>query len=342
MRTYIALKCFLYTEGQYNLNYIKNTEFGYLNTNFYYSYLNEGYNYCQNEAFYNAAKKKLTEYSWNEDVSDKILKALCYVYKKSFNNNFERDICKYLYFWLGNILIENMSHNTVFFDVIRDLFSTLKKNNIEKICELPHPYMDVNHFKNIKLFFDYSEDYYSYKHQLKGNNHSCNNKYKNYLYKYVNSYKEVKVECAENKNPNSYCNEFNHYFDSKDDNLLSKWKCNFQENGHEHPELEEVEVPKKPPLSPGPVTGVHPTTFQNKVSSVRGQEGTRPSYSGYPLREATDDLNIISDSTDESSISATTKSIASAASAAGLLVPPFLVYNVITIVIVQQNFLFYI
>ncbi|KMZ89352.1 hypothetical protein PVBG_06188 [Plasmodium vivax Brazil I] len=63
-------------------------------------------------------------------------------------------------------------------------------NNKGRYCELTHYFINENNFKNIKLFFDYSQDYISYEQQLTGHNHSCNEEYKTYLDKYVKSYKD--------------------------------------------------------------------------------------------------------------------------------------------------------
>ncbi|VUZ99607.1 PIR protein [Plasmodium vivax] len=308
-------------------NFLGNTKLSILNTKYYYTSLNEAHDDCQNEAFYNIAKKKLEDYDWLQDVSEQILKGLCYVYRKRLKNNFESDICKFLYFWLGNILYDKLKYNILFFDVINNLFDILKDDNMRKICILPHTYMDVNHFKKIKFFFDYSEDYNSYKQQLAGNNHFCNNDYKTYLDTYVKSYKDVKVECAKNPNLNSYCEQFNQYFKDKYDYDLSNWKCVLDEHGHEEEELEEDNVAQDPLLSPGSKMGAHSATEQNELPNVIGQEENSPGTSGYPLRERTADMNNISEHPDDSSPSTIKKSITSAVSAAGLLVPPFLVYN---------------
>ncbi|KMZ96379.1 hypothetical protein PVNG_06390 [Plasmodium vivax North Korean] len=274
-------------------------------------------------------------YQWNVDVSDQILKGLCYVYRKRLKNNFESDICKFLYFWLGSILIDRMTHNTVFFDVINDLFKTLKTNNIEKICELPHTYMDVNHFKKIKFFFDYSQDYISYEQQLTGHNHSCNEEYKTYLDKYVKSYKDVKVECADNQNPNSYCNEFYQYFNGKNIYNLSNWKCVLDEHRHEEEELEEDNAAQLSQISPGLGRGIHHATNQKEFPGVTGQKENDLGSPVFPLGEESPAFNGVSNPEVDSSPSTITKSVTSAVSAAGVLVPPFLIYNVITIMIVQ-------
>ncbi|VUZ95010.1 PIR protein [Plasmodium vivax] len=306
--------------------YLGDSSLSILNTKYYYTSLNEEKDDCQNEAFYIPAKEKLKTTSWKEDASDNILKGLCYVYKRSFNDYFERNICKYLYFWLGNILLDKMRNKIVFDDIIIYLFNILKNNKTEKICELPHHYLHVNNFKNVKLFFDYSEDYNSYNQQLIGHNHSCNSEYKNYLDTYVNSYKKVRDECTKNPSHNSYCDEFHEYFKDKDVYYLSNWTCNLQEHGDEEEELVE-DLAQDAQLPPGTGMGVHPTINQNEIPSVTREGEKGPDSSGYRSGERNSDLNSDSDPAGGSSTSTMKKSITSAVSAAGVLVPPFLIYN---------------
>ncbi|KNA01533.1 hypothetical protein PVNG_05554 [Plasmodium vivax North Korean] len=322
-------------------NFLDDNSLIILQTKYNYGKLDSGRDTCEYDIFYKEAKHILDSNEGLKNDSDKILRALCYVYKNRLSGVLQSEICNFLYYWLGNILIDKMTHKTVFFDVIIKLFNTLKNNISEKLCNLPHPYMYVNNFEKIKLFFDYSEDYNTYKHQLTGKNNSCNENYKTYLDKYVNSYKEVKVECAENKNPNSYCNEFHYYFKDKNDDLLSKWTCELQERRQQEEELgDDITQNPKLPLVHG--IGVVPSTSLNQFSSLTGQKEKRPGYSDYPSTEATLELSNNSLPSDDSSPSTIKKSITSAVSAAGLLVPPFLLYNVISITILKLNVLFYI
>ncbi|SCA81771.1 VIR protein [Plasmodium vivax] len=309
--------------------YLGDTALSILNTKYYYTSLNKEKDDCQDEEFYKAAKKKLEDYNWLQDVSDQILKGLCYVYRKRLKGNFESNICKFLYFWLGNILLDKMSHNVVFFDVILDLFNILKNDEIGKFCELPRYYINKNNFKYIKFFFDYSQDYNNYREQLTGNNPSCNYEYKTYLETYVNFYKSVRDECAKYPNRNSYCNEFYQHFNGKSEYLLSNWKCELQEHGREEQELEdeEEEVAEESKLPTIHGMGVYPVTNQNEDSSEKEQEKNGPGSPGYPSGEGTPFLNDTLYPADDPTPSTIKKSITSAASAAGVLVPLFLVYH---------------
>ncbi|SCA83809.1 Plasmodium vivax Vir protein, putative [Plasmodium vivax] len=305
-------------------NYLGDKEFSYLNTNFYYNSLNTRYNNCQDEKFYNAAKEKLNEYAWNVDVSEQILKGLCYVYRKSFTEDSVKNICNFLYYWLGNILLEKMEHNFLFQNAIIDLFDILI-NDRGKICTAPPYYIDQHHFKNIKFFFDYSEDYNTYIGQLNTHNPPCNEKYKNYLKSYVDSYNKFKAICQNERPSYSYCNVFNEYFADKNPTHLSTWTCRL-----EHREPEEMKVyddteamKEKPPKMY--TMGEQSTNIRGELEGVREQGAELLSSSDY-LSDASVMISVSSPS-DSFPPSTITKSVASAASAAGLLVPPFLVYN---------------
>ncbi|CAI7718328.1 PIR protein [Plasmodium vivax] len=305
-------------------NYLGNTEFRNLNTNFYYTSLNEGYGNCEHEDFYAAAEEKLKNNTWNEDVTDKILKALCYVYRKSSIYKYERDICKYLYFWLVNILLDKMSNKVVFFDVIRDLLDILK-NDKEKICELPHHYIEEHNFKNIKSFFDYSEDYYSYKNQITDYNLPCNEKYHKYLHAYVDTYNKFHGICQYERNSYGYCDVFDKYFAEKDHKNLSTWKCNPQDNepGAEYEEPEEM----KEEQSPTHEIERQSVTLSEGFKRETEQDAEYPSSSVSLPHQVISVNNTASDNSDGTPSSITSKSITGAVSVAGALVPSYLLYN---------------
>ncbi|SCA59807.1 VIR protein [Plasmodium vivax] len=307
-------------------NYLGDTEFDNLNTNFYYTSLNEAYYDCKDEKFYNAAEEKLKKNYWKEDVSDKILKALCYVYRKRSEYNYESDICKYLYFWLGNILLDKMRHNTVFFDVIRDLFNILI-NDKGEICKIPHYYTDVNSFKNVKFFFDYSEDYYSYENQITEYNPPCNNNYKEYLQKYVDTYNKFQIECQDKRPYYSYCDVFDEYFAKKNTKNLSNWTCKLEHNEpkeikeSDDSETTEEQLPKTYSMEE------RSPNFRGGYEGVREQNTEYTDSSNYLSHQDTSVNNSASDQSDGTPSTIISKSVTGAVSLAGALVPSYLLYN---------------
>ncbi|KMZ77297.1 hypothetical protein PVIIG_05656 [Plasmodium vivax India VII] len=322
-------------------NYLGDKQLGFLRTKFYYNQLDNGRNVCQNASFYNLAKNELNKNDGLQDVSDKILKALCYVHEKSFTEKSVNDICDFLYFWLGNILLDKMKNNHVFHDVIRNLFDILI-NDKKKICTAPTYYINVKSFKDIKLFFDYSQDYDSYIGQLHAHNPPCNEKYQRYLQTYVEAYNTFQRKC-QNKPPSyAYCDIFDKYFAEKDPKHLSKWTCNLQPNEPE--EIEESDdaelTGEQPPSTHGKME--QNANFRGGFEGGREQNAEYTDSSNYLPHQDTSVNNSASDNSDATPSSMTSKSITGAVSVAGALVPSYLLYNVISIMFNKYNALLYI
>ncbi|KMZ77168.1 hypothetical protein PVIIG_06064 [Plasmodium vivax India VII] len=173
-----------------------------------------------------------------------------------------------------------MEHNFLFQNAIIDLFDILI-NDRGKICTAPPYYIDQHHFKNIKFFFDYSEDYNTYIGQLNTHNPPCNEKYKNYLKSYVDSYNKFKAICQNERPSYSYCNVFNEYFADKNPTHLSTWTCRL-----EHREPEEMKVyddteamKEKPPKMY--TMGEQSTNIRGELEGVREQGAELLSSSDY-------------------------------------------------------------
>ncbi|KMZ96107.1 hypothetical protein PVNG_05875 [Plasmodium vivax North Korean] len=318
-----------------------NTHLSNLNTKYYYASLEKGYNDCKDEKFYNAAEEKLKENHLNEEVSEQILKGLCYVYRKSLIQDYERDICKYLYYWLGNILIDKMKHNHVFQDVIRNLFNILK-NQKGQICTASTYHIVVEKFKNIKLLFDYSKDYDSYMNQITEYNPPCNNNYKEYLQKYVDTYNMFQRECQDKRTYYGYCDVFDEYFAKKNPEYLSNWTCNLQPNEPE--EIEESDdagvTDEHPPSTYGKMEQI--VTLSGGFEEGRKKSAKHPSSSDHLPRQDTFLNNSDLDHSNGTPSTLTSKSITGAVSVAGALVPSYLLYNVICIMFNKYNALLYI
>ncbi|KMZ96157.1 hypothetical protein PVNG_05803 [Plasmodium vivax North Korean] len=313
-----------------------------LRTRKIYDQLDKAKDICQDVGFYKTAKDLLSNFNGLQNVSDKILKGLCYAYGNNFQNETDDDICNFLYYWLGEILYDNLIPRINLGSVISKLFVILRIRNRKK-CTLP-PYYNIleeKNFKNIKLFFDYSKDYDTYEKQITSNNLSCSKNYNEYLKKYVETYKEVQSECQK-KTTSGYCKAFNDYFLNKESKNLSNWKCNLQNNDPKpdqaHAEREKI---KEPQLPASRLDGRSVTL--TKESEGGGEKVTERHSSPFnPPSEGISELDIASSPSDGPPTSTTTKSIATAASVAGILVPPFLVYNVISATIVKLIVLFYI
>ncbi|KMZ77164.1 hypothetical protein PVIIG_05640 [Plasmodium vivax India VII] len=196
-----------------------------LRTKYNYKNFDEESGTCEGVNFYAAAKKELSSYGGFPKISDKIFKAVCYVYNESKTGKIDDDMCNSLYFWMGNTLINSLSRTEFYSEVIIKLFNRLNENKVGKICKIPHIRMDESDFKKIKLIFDYFQDYDNYNMDLALYNRPCNEEYNKYLTTYVKNYKQLYNECFKEHKRHNYCQEFEKYYDNEKHHNLFTWSC---------------------------------------------------------------------------------------------------------------------
>ncbi|SCA83468.1 Plasmodium vivax Vir protein, putative [Plasmodium vivax] len=289
--------------------------------------------------FNDKAKEILGEYTELSGVSEKILKALCYVYNKSIRERFDKDLCKFFYFWLGNILLNKLEERKkqFYIHIIINIFKSLNSAGNGEVCELPHIYIHEDDFDNIKRIFDYSEDYSSYKEQITGHNPPCNQDYKKYLQTYVNSYKTFYDKCNVEGLNDNYCEAFRKYFDGKDKGLLATWTCDLKIDDPRDNEFEEEEVEddantetQLQQASPRPLINTQHRLSSQIFSSGREARATVPGIHDSPLDGRTSVINSNGSSSEHNSSTIISKIVTGAVSVAGALVPSYLLYNVIS------------
>ncbi|GAB69457.1 CYIR protein [Plasmodium cynomolgi strain B] len=273
-------------------------------------YFDEERGNCDGFKFYSRAKDELYSYPELQKISDKILKAVCYVYNIKSDVVFPYDtLCDFLYFWLGNTLINNLEEKQYFNEVIYDLFYWLYVYDNKDICDFPYT------------------DYDDYKLDLAMTNRSCKKEYKNYLTTYVDNYKQLHKECKLLNEKHKYCTEFfNYYYDDEMHKNLISWSCNLTETLPEAKplpgKLEVAEHQKKLDYRPKRVA---PKIKMQQIPLITPKKHIRNRASlGRILDDITPRKTIPSD---DKTTSITSKSINSVVSVAGILVPSYLAYR---------------
>ncbi|KMZ95111.1 hypothetical protein PVMG_05940 [Plasmodium vivax Mauritania I] len=290
---------------------------------------------CEGESFYNAAKEEISRKRGLQDDSDKILEALCYVYKKSSREGFDNNLCNFLYFWLGDILLKKLEKEDFFQEIILKLFKILTNKN-GMVCTAPHSFMYKEDFEYAKLFFDISEDYKIYKSQLY-NNVLCDKNYMTYLDARVKDYKKFHSECeveTYDSHEKRYCKYFKEYFPKDKPNTLSNMKCYLKII------VPEIEQSQEIKLEPTEVYASDASSKQLNAGVITSTE-VYPGISRPDLNKIIPEISATSAPTDNPSPSIASKSITGAVSVAGILVPSYLMYNVIRIIIIKLNVIFY-
>ncbi|KMZ96034.1 hypothetical protein PVNG_06353 [Plasmodium vivax North Korean] len=202
-----------------------------------YSYFEIGQTGCENFPFYTNIKEQLENYQ-NYDlpkISDKILKALCFIYneKRNRNNDFNEDYCSYLYYWLGHKIYPLVHDKTTFSNIIKMIYSELYTSITENfiVCKLVQSPIDKDRFNNNKVLFDYSKDYHNIEIATAHGKTTCDRIYKNYIKKYIDIYKDAYTNCTGNSDKKYECEKYSEIWNEKLYNKLSTFSCILSENG---------------------------------------------------------------------------------------------------------------
>ncbi|KMZ85851.1 hypothetical protein PVBG_03316 [Plasmodium vivax Brazil I] len=176
-----------------------------------------------------------------------------------------------------------------------------------------------------KLVYDLSEDYETYRLHFIKSNPTCDKDFDEAIKSYKFLYKDLRKKCTIERTYyyDQYCDVFNEYFTEDKNDKIFSWSCQLRETeeqvqrlekGHREDVVKE-HIRERPAVGRLQVQGNRIETAQNSRTIV-----------SYLNKDVFDEV-VISSASEESSRSTTTKSITSAVSAAGVLVPPFLIYN---------------
>ncbi|KNA02180.1 hypothetical protein PVNG_06160 [Plasmodium vivax North Korean] len=125
-----------------------------------YSKFEDGEGKCDDVHFFSDVTDDLRGYLSVKDISDKITKALCYIYtKKPYHSNFESDLCSCIYYWIGDKIYAKTSNKGEFTQIMRMLHGVLNLTDKYIICKHFNYEINRDTFYKNKMLFDYSQDY---------------------------------------------------------------------------------------------------------------------------------------------------------------------------------------
>ncbi|KMZ98969.1 hypothetical protein PVNG_05681 [Plasmodium vivax North Korean] len=290
-----------------------------LPTKINYSNYENGLDDCNKVSSYDSTKERLIKHDGLLNVSDKIMKALCYVYNESKRSDFNSNICNYFYYWLSDILLTYLEHKSSYRQTLDILYSFLYNNGVRKCNPIDYT-INENYIEKIKLIFDYSQDYNTYMKQLNDDSLKCTENYKNYLQNYVKIYKEMQSKCSGKTNSDKYCEYFKKYFPNEVPSLLSTWAYKLEETKEQTEKIKE-----------GSIEDTGKTQSQSTVTGISGSDGPGRTSDSHSYSSSTG-MGITPSSSNGTSSPITSKGITAIASTTGFLVPSFLMYKVISII----------
>ncbi|GAW84407.1 variable surface protein [Plasmodium gonderi] len=198
-----------------------------------YAAFDKGLVGCDTFHYYLLAKKLLESAHLRNNASDKIFRALCYVYNENKTRKFNSDDCDYLYFWLGDVLYKNKNVENSFYSIMPTLEFFLKRDGGHNICNyrIYDKYiMNEQNFMVIKALYDFSKDYNTLESYFSTPNKSCSDKFRIYLGKCVVIYNASKNRYNDSHGKDKIGMVFVDYFKERREMKLNKLTCNSEEN----------------------------------------------------------------------------------------------------------------
>ncbi|GAB69356.1 CYIR protein [Plasmodium cynomolgi strain B] len=169
-----------------------------LPSNLIYYKFNNGWGNCSYFDSSEEIKNILNAYSGIGNYIDNIVNSLCYVSDMNENNSFYKERCHFLYYWIGDILFNNLEDVTSFSNVMNTIYTELQKFNLEDNCNIIYTDISKNFFDQRKIIYDYSQNYATIKQDLRDYGNSCSQEYYDYVGKIVSTYNIVDINCKSN------------------------------------------------------------------------------------------------------------------------------------------------
>ncbi|VUZ99850.1 PIR protein [Plasmodium vivax] len=205
-----------------------------LTSKFHYNYFDNEQRNCYDVQFHSNIKDDLKQYRTSfKDISDKLIKGLCFIYNKKINNlsQFDNEWCSYLYYWLGYNILQNLSDKSLFRKIIRMIYGELNSSGMYSICNYLYEKIDENTFDTYKLLFDYSKDHENFNLSTSYGYTTCDEHYKKVMIDYINTYRDAHKNCTENNEKNYDCEYFKKLFSKDLYAKLTTFTCTERQNG---------------------------------------------------------------------------------------------------------------
>ncbi|KMZ92300.1 hypothetical protein PVMG_03655 [Plasmodium vivax Mauritania I] len=182
---------------------------------------------CKGVYWYSEIKDAFDMYPKVNDISQKLEKALCFMYnrKKYHHIRIDDEFCSYFYYWVGHNILEHLRNRSYFSKIIQMIYEELNRSDKGTICKPLYDNIDENTFRKYKLLFDYSIDDYHIKLNTVHGNTKCDETYKEAIQKYIDAYMDVYDHCNGITTKKYDCAYFNKLFNKDKHKELKSFNC---------------------------------------------------------------------------------------------------------------------
>ncbi|KNA02195.1 hypothetical protein PVNG_06070 [Plasmodium vivax North Korean] len=284
-------------------------------------------------------KADLEAYESLKNDSDKLTKAFCYIYKrkKVSEENFNKEFCDYLYYWIGEKVFNALIDKSYFPDIINMLYHELNKTDISPICNPLYEDISIDTFRNNKLLYEYSKDHVNIAHHTVYVNVTCDEEYNKVMRNYIDTYKDAYSDCYEKNQQRYDCNTFINLFQKEQYSKLSSFNCKVPQK-----EVETLDV-QEAPTDTGDVRDGHPfiarATGPDIIPEQKNTDDSDRNHRSETSDMSVDDATIQLDGKSENAYSKNVVNTALPVLAASSFT--FLLYKVISNIIQIYEIIFY-
>ncbi|KMZ86091.1 hypothetical protein PVBG_05490 [Plasmodium vivax Brazil I] len=182
---------------------------------------------CSSVHEFSDIKDELRNYYIPSHISDKIAKAICFIYnkKKNLGEKFNNELCPYLYYWIGDKIYSNISETAKFIRIVNMIYQVLNSTNFHNICKPIKVDIDKVTFNNNKLLFDYSMNYKHIHLNTISGATRCDEDYIGFIKRYINTYNDAHENCTGTREKKYDCDYFDELFKRDEYMQLPEFYC---------------------------------------------------------------------------------------------------------------------
>ncbi|ANQ10531.1 KIR protein [Plasmodium coatneyi] len=173
----------------------------------YYEEFNKGMTNCDSSwSWTNQMKIALENHTDLNKYAKEIVGALCYILKKGESLDPEGEECKYLYYYIGDI-VSSSPKSSELSGVIEKIYQEIKANKDDFKCINIYNDISETNFNRMKVIYDLSHDYDTVRGQPESPSYPCDESIGGYLDNFCGAYSNMSAVCN-TKNREKYCTDF--------------------------------------------------------------------------------------------------------------------------------------
>ncbi|CAG9475197.1 unnamed protein product [Plasmodium vivax] len=253
-----------------------------------YSNFEHGGNGCEKIHFYSSIQHEIIDsYPYLQIISNKILKALCFIYneKRDRQNKLDEEYCSSLFYWLGYNILPHLSDKSLFQKIIKMIYDELYSSGVNSTCNYLYEKIDKNTFHTYKLLFDYSKDHGNINLNTLYGDTTCDEHYKAVMNNYINAYSEAYSYCTGTQGTNFYCKYFNKLFSKDQYKKLTTFTCTkrrYDSAFSGEPKSRGIEPAASVPVTTAKVAYVHGTSVPKHHGDLKSNDYPNSYSHSYP------------------------------------------------------------